>query len=98
MAKRHEENSDVLILARKCNIFVDTTTKRIRASKTQVIGNKAWGRIDFLTGHCGYVFIWDNTVISKNTKNDPDSRKELNKSKKTIKKMRKDAEVKPKRK
>ena len=92
MAK-HDENNDVRILANKCRLMIDGRTKTIRGSKSQVIGIKAWGRIDYLTGYCGYTFIWDNTVISKDTRNNPDSKKELNKSKKTIKKMRKDAEA-----
>lgn len=90
--KNHDENQCVRILSNKCRLSIDSRTKTIRGSKNQVIGIKAWGRIDYLTNYCGYTFIWDNTVISKDTKSNPEEKKALNKSKKTIKKMRKDAE------
>ena len=58
MAK-HDENKDVRALSRIAKI---TNDKQIKISKTQTIGIKQWGRIDFLTHYCGYFLIWDNSA------------------------------------
>lgn len=60
MGKKHDEVKDVRLLSRKMRI--DTHNKTIRASKSIIIGNTSWGRIDYLTHYCGYNFIWDNNV------------------------------------
>lgn len=78
--KKHDENNDIKILSRKC--LVDTRTKSIKAAKSTILGNKSWGRIDYLTHYCGYVFIWDNTVVT------PAFTTTANSEKKTIKKQK----------
>ena len=88
MKRIHEENQCVRILTQKCHLFIDGRTKTIRASRSQTPGNKAWGRIDFLMKVHGYVFMWDNNVLLKGQ--NPDERKQTNKTKKVIKKMKKD--------
>lgn len=84
--KKHDEAKDVQILKRK--MYVDTTRKVIEANKSLIIGNKSWGRIDYLIHYCGYVFIWNNDVrITKdNYSNDKSNKKaELRKAKKEAK-------------
>lgn len=92
--RKHEENDCVRVLTQKCHLFIDGHTNTIRASRNQSPGNKAWGRIDYLMKVHGYRFIWDNTVLSK--AKTPEEQKELNKTKRTIKKMKKDVDSKPK--
>lgn len=59
MAK-HDENKDVKAFSKIGK--VNTVTKTLKAAKTAIIGVHMWGKIDYLTKYCGYVFIWDNTV------------------------------------
>ena len=92
MSKKHDENQDVYILTKECKLVINGK-KTIYGSKNQVIGNKAWGRIDYLTKYCGYVFIWDNTLVSKETQKDSNAKTELKKTKKTIKKARKEHDI-----
>lgn len=87
MKRNHEENDCVRVLTNKCHLNIDGRTKTIRASRSQFPGNKAWGRIDYLMKVHGYVFMWDNTVLKAQN---PDERKQTNKAKKVIKKMKKD--------
>lgn len=65
MSKKHDENKDVRLLSRK--VRVDVYNKSISANKSTIIGNRSWGRIDFLVNYCGYHFFWDNNakVITK---------------------------------
>ena len=88
MKRNHEENDCVRVLTNKCHLNIDGRTKTIRASKNQVIGNKAWGRIDYLMKVHGYVFMWDNNVLLK--ANSPEERSITSKTKKIIKKTRND--------
>lgn len=87
MKRNHEENDCVRVLTNKCHLNIDGRTKTIRASRSQAPGNKAWGRIDYLMKVHGYVFMWDNTVLKAQN---PDERKQTNKTKRVIKKMKKD--------
>lgn len=68
--KNHDESKDVRILSRKMKI--DTHNKTIQASKSTIIGNTSWGRIDFLTHYCGYHFIWNNDAYAPTTWIDKD--------------------------
>lgn len=60
MAKKHDENKDLRLVSRIAKI--DYSNKTIQAPKSAIIGNKTWGRIDFLTHYCGWTFIWNNEV------------------------------------
>lgn len=62
MAK-HDENKDLRLLSSICSI--DYAAKVISASKSTIIGNRRWGRIDYLTHYCGWHFIYDNSVRVK---------------------------------
>lgn len=68
--KKHDENKDVRILQRY--LRVDTHNKVIKASKDTVVGIRLWGRIDYLTKHRGWFFIWDNDVKRKVVPTDTD--------------------------
>lgn len=84
MAKKHDENKDIRLISRIAKVnFADKT---IQAPKTAIIGNKSWGRIDYLTHYCGWTFIWNNDVYvnSKYIDNDDNKRKrEIKKASKT---------------
>lgn len=81
MAKKHDENKDVRLLSRK--VKVDVYNKTISASKSTIIGNRSWGRIDYLVNYCGYHFYWDNSAIvvpiMNNYNNERKDKKELKK-------------------
>lgn len=90
---KHDENKDLKLFSRIGK--VNTVTKTLKASKSQVIGIRMWGRIDFLTHYCGYVFIWDNTagvgitnvdnttIVSSNPKKDKKEHQLTDKTKRT---------------
>lgn len=69
MAK-HDENKDLRLFGRIGRVNLGDNT--LRAPKTATIGIRMWGRIDYLTHHCGWHFIWDNTVKKSNHNNDDD--------------------------
>ena len=81
MGKTHDENQDVRLL-NKHKVFVNSANKTIRASKEQTIGNKLWGRIDYLVHYCGYNFMYDNSTISKVFYTNSDKKAELKQIKK----------------
>ena len=60
MAKKHDENKDLSLFCRIGKI--NYSNKTLKTSKTTIIGNRMWGRIDFLTHYCGWTFIWDNDI------------------------------------
>lgn len=81
--KKHDENQDVRILSKKFN--VNSVQKQIRASHTQDIGNKTWGRIDFLTHYCGYTLIWGDVILTKRDYEDSERKDNIKKIKKESK-------------
>lgn len=96
MAK-HDENKDIKLLSKIAKI--DERMKTIQIAKSQPIGNKRWGRLDFLTHYCGYKIIWNSAAIvtvyqnkkdNDNDKNNVKEKKEAhkltNKNSKTNKK------------
>lgn len=64
MSKKHDENKDLRLVSRIAKI--DYSNKTIQASKSAIIGNKTWGRIDYLCHYCGWIFIWNNSVVVRN--------------------------------
>jgi hypothetical protein len=62
---KHDERRDAQFLSKKC--IVDAITKTITASHSTQLGNKSWGRIDFLCHYCGWIFLYGNTEINKKT-------------------------------
>ena len=79
MAK-HDENKDVRLVSRITK--VNTVNKTIKASKDALIGIRTWGRIDFLTNFCGYIFVWDNSAGTGMSTNDSDGSSKRNKKQK----------------
>lgn len=64
MAKVHDENKDVRIISHFGKI--DYSNKTIRIAKTQNVGIRVLGRIDYLVNHCGYHLVWDNSAVVSN--------------------------------
>ena len=60
MAEKHDENKDLSLFCRIGKI--NYSNKTLKTSKTTIIGNRMWGRIDFLTHYCGWTLIWDNDI------------------------------------
>ena len=84
MAKKHDENQDVRILSKRFK--VNEAQKLIHASHSQIIGNKTWGRIDFLTHYCGYTLVWGDTfLVNQGNYSNSDKKKELRDAKKASK-------------
>ncbi|AXF52201.1 MAG: hypothetical protein [crAssphage sp. isolate ctcc615] len=85
MAKKDDENKDLILISRIAK--VDYSNKTIQAPKSAIIGNKSWGRIDYLTHYCGWHFIWNNNVsISRKfTSTDDASMKRKREAKKLAK-------------
>lgn len=81
MAK-HDENKDVKLVSRRCKVSL--YDKSIEATKGTIIGNRLWGRIDFLVNHCGWRFYWTTgpakAIISFN--DDSTSNKDVKKASK----------------
>ena len=65
MGKTHDESKDIRLLSKA--LVVNVYNKTIEANKSQIIGNRRWGRIDFLVNHCGWTFIWNNSVKVKSS-------------------------------
>lgn len=76
---KHDENKDIKLLSQIAKI--DERMKTIQIQKSQPIGNKRWGRLDFLTHHCGYKIIWNNVVIATAYQNKKDNDDNNNKVK-----------------
>lgn len=85
MSKNHDENKDIRLVSRIAKI--DYSNKTIQAPKSAIIGNKTWGRIDYLTHYCGWTFIWNNNVSvrSYNVNNDDNDVKRKREAKKASK-------------
>lgn len=85
MGKKHDENKDLRLVSRIAKI--DYSNKTIQAPKSAIIGNKTWGRIDYLTHYCGWTFIWNNNVSvrSYNVNNDDNNVKRKREAKKASK-------------
>lgn len=79
---RHEESVDVRRVSRIAKI--DTHNKLIQLNKSQDIGIKTWGRIDYLCNILGYCLIKSGIVISDKF-NDADVKTHNREVKKQIK-------------
>lgn len=58
--KKHDENRDLRSISKIAKI--NPAQKSIECSKSATIGIHMWGRIDYLTKYCGWVFIWNNNA------------------------------------
>ena len=60
---KHDEAKDVRLLSKVAK--VDVSNKIITIPANIVIGNKRWGRLDFLCHYCGYHLVRpDGTIMS----------------------------------
>ena len=82
----HDKAKDVRLLSKVCKI--NPATKVITINRSQIIGNKRWGRLDFLCNYCGYRVVYSDGVIAAMNKSD-DSDKREKKEKKRLNKMKK---------
>lgn len=64
----HDENKDVRLLSKVARI--NQGTKSIIIRRDQVIGNKRWGRIDFLCHYCGYHLVREDGMVVNISVND----------------------------
>lgn len=85
MSKKHDENKDLRLVSRIAKI--DYSNKTIQTPKSAIIGNKTWGRIDYLCHYCGWTFIWNNSVVVLNNyrSDDNDAIKRKREAKKAAK-------------
>jgi hypothetical protein len=79
---KHEENVDVRRVSRIAKI--DTHNKLIQLNKSDAIGIKTWGRIDYLCNILGYRLIKSGIVIGDKL-NDNDIKQHNREVKKQIK-------------
>lgn len=80
MAKRHDENKDLKSFSRIGKIGYGDKT--LKCSKATIIGIHMWGKIDFLTHHCGWTLIYDNRIIVNTKVDDEDNSRHIKKIKK----------------
>lgn len=88
MSKNHDENKDIRLVSRIAKI--DYSYKTIQAPKSAIIGNKTWGRIDYLTHYCGWTFIWNNNVSVRANNNNSNNDNQETKRKREAKKASKE--------
>lgn len=62
---KHDESTDVRLLSRIAKI--NPGLKTIIIPTSIPIGNRRWGRIDFLTHYCGYHLVRPDGVILSNS-------------------------------
>lgn len=80
---RHEESVDVRRVSRIAKI--DTHNKLIQLNKSDNIGIKTWGRIDYLCNILGYRLIKSGIVISDNFDDSADNKQHNREVKKQVK-------------
>lgn len=76
----HDENKDVRLLSKIARI--NQGNKSIIIRRDQVIGNKRWGRIDFLCHYCGYHLVREDGVVATVIVEGDNKRKKKEESKK----------------
>lgn len=60
--KKHDENKDVRLLSQIGKI--NPITKTISIPRSINIGNRRWGRIDYLVNHLKYVLVREGSVVT----------------------------------
>lgn len=64
--KNYDEASVVRALNKKQGCSVNSVNKVITIDKSaDSLGNKSWGRIDFLVNYCKYVYVFTTSSIRK---------------------------------
>lgn len=61
MAKRHDENKDLMAVSRIGKILYGD--KSIVINKASIVGIKMLGRLDYLIHYCGWHLVWSNKVF-----------------------------------
>jgi hypothetical protein len=57
MAKKHDERTVIEQLSKISGVSVNQGQKQVRINSTAIVGIHSWGKIDYLTNHCGYSAI-----------------------------------------
>lgn len=73
MAKRHDENKDLISVSRIGRI--NYGDKTIKINKSSIVGIKTLGKLDYLTKYCGWHLVWDNTIFVSTGRNSNDDDK-----------------------
>lgn len=64
--KNYDEASVIRSLSQKRSISIDSHAKVIQVQKENTeVGNKSWGKIDYLCKCHGYIYIFTNTPKAK---------------------------------
>ena len=74
---KHDENKDVRLLSKIAK--VNQGSKTITIPTSVQIGNKRWGRIDFLVNYCGYHLVRPDGIIMSNAPSAEKERKKRDK-------------------
>ena len=88
---KHEESVDVRRVSRIAKI--DTNNKLIQLNKTDQIGIKTWGRIDYLCNILGYRLIKSGIVISDVFNSSTGGQEQNSKHNREVKKQVKEAKA-----
>lgn len=70
MAKRHDENKDLISVSRIGRI--NYGDKTIKINKSSIVGIRLLGKLDYLTKYCGWYLVWDNTIFISTGRNNND--------------------------
>ena len=62
---KHDEAKDVRLLSKIAKI--NQSNKTITIPKNAIIGNKRWGRLDYLCHYCGYHLVRPDGAIVNNS-------------------------------
>jgi hypothetical protein len=89
MAKRHEEERDLRSVSKIAKVHQGQ--KVIEISKSQLVGIKMWGKLDYLTKYKGWYLVFTNAAAKTQSS---DSNKN---SARIEKKMKKEHQLKDKR-
>lgn len=68
---------------------IDVYRRVITINPDNTVGNRSWGKIDFLTNHCGYCVVKER---GKRITVDSEEKEKKEKEKKTLKRMRNNVE------
>lgn len=73
MAKRHDENKDLISVSRIGRI--NYGDKTIKINKSSIVGIRLLGKLDYLTKYCSWHLVWDNTIFVSTGRNNNDDDK-----------------------
>lgn len=58
MTRKHDVDEVIRSLSKKNEVKINPYEKIVKVLSNQTeLGNGSWGKIDFLTNHCGYMLV-----------------------------------------